>query len=66
MRKGVDMPEMTLDKGSSNEAIRDWISSCISARRKENPDEAQDQSVAACIDMAREATGKQLQRGGKK
>lgn len=60
------MPEMTLDKGSSTEAIRTWVSSCISTRRKENPDEPKDQSIRICFEMARKATGKQLQRGGKK
>lgn len=60
------MPEMTLDKNSGDDAIRNWVSKCISVRQRENPDEDRDQSIAICFSQAREATGKQLKRGGKK
>jgi len=59
------MPEMTLDKGSSDKEIANWISKCISTRQHENPDEENDQSVAICISQARKATGRPIKRGGK-
>lgn len=60
------MPEMTLGKDSSDKEIANWVSKCISTRQRENPDEDRDQSVAICFSQAREATGKQLRRGGGK
>lgn len=59
------MPEVTIDKGSSDKEIANWVSKCISTRQRESPDEEQDQSVAICFSQAREATGKTLRRGGK-
>ena len=60
------MPEMTLDKNSSDKEVANWISKCISTRQHENPDEEQDQSYVICARQAEEATGKKMLRGGKK
>ena len=57
------MPEMTLEKGSSDKAIANWVGKCISTRQHENPDEENDQSVAICISQARKTTGKPIKRG---
>ena len=59
------MPEVTVGPKSSKQEVQAWISKCISVRRRENPGEAQEQSVAICISQARQA-GANVRRGGKK
>ena len=56
------MPAVTIDKKSSPDEVKAWISKCISTRRKENPDETMEQSVAICISIARKA-GARVKRG---
>ena len=56
------MPVVTINRKSSAAEVRSWISKCISVRRKENPDEQMEQSVAICIDIARKA-GARVKRG---
>lgn len=36
-----------------SEKLNDYVSRCISARRKEHPEEPQDKSIAACFAMGR-------------
>jgi len=56
------VPVVTINRKSSAAEVRAWISKCISVRRKENPDEPQEQSVAICISIARKA-GARVKRG---
>ena len=56
------MPEVTIGAKSSPAEVKAWISKCISTRRKENPDETMEQSVAICISIARKA-GARVKRG---
>lgn len=56
------MPERTLTKKSSDEAIAAWISKCIATRIREGNDESEEQSAAICYSEAREDTGKSIRR----
>jgi len=61
----MPVPGGTPEKGD-RKGWEQWIGRCISFRQGENPDEAQDQSVAICISEASEKSGINFQRGGKK
>jgi len=42
----------------SGESEQDFVNRCVPVRQKEHPDEGQDQSVAICHSVYREAHGK--------
>ena len=52
------MPEVTIDKDSSEEAIETWISNCIRTVRREG--KTAEQAAGQCYGQARQATGKRL------
>ena len=56
------MPIVTINGKSSVAEVKAWISKCISVRRRENPDEPQEQSFAICVGIARKA-GARVKRG---
>lgn len=59
------MPEVTINKQSSDQAVQDWIGQCIRhMRRKEGKDAKQ--AAGACYGMARHATEKELGYKGDK
>lgn len=54
------MPEVTINKDSSDKAIQAWISRCIRTVRREG--KTGEQAAGQCYGMARDATGKALGR----
>lgn len=54
------MPEVTIDKNSSDKAIQAWIGNCIRLVRREG--KTGEQAAGQCYGMARDATGKSLGR----
>ena len=59
------MPEMTLDKSSSDKEIATWIASYTRLCMHEGG-RSQDQCVAIAYDMARKASGRRVERPGAK
>jgi hypothetical protein len=43
-----------MSERQKGEKLSDYVGRCISARRKEHPEEKQEQSIAACYSMGRE------------
>ena len=62
MVKEINMPTEAdkLTKDSSDTTVKQSISACISQMHDEHPDWDNDRVVAACHQMARKATGRNL------
>lgn len=59
----MPIPKMeALNKDSSDDAINDAIGACISEMKDAHPDWEPERRVAACYSMAREKTGKRLEK----
>lgn len=56
------MPEVTIDKNSSDREIANWIGKYIAECTREG-ERPRDQCIAIAHEMARKATGKSIQRG---